>query len=297
MKTNFEKWITGILSLLLVIAVASCTKSDRTSDNPGPDENKISVYLTDGPGYFDSILVNIQGIAVKIDTTESWWGIGSNNHYFKNWFKNWGNKDQRDNGAFWDTLQVTPGIHNLLDFANGADTLLSSSIVPKGKIIAFKLTLGSDGNGLTKNGVAYPLKLMPGWENVYIRVFGENFQSVTSNHYKIWLDFDAGRSVVRVHNGMFYLQPFIRAFAVSNTGAVAGTVKPADADPVISVGNETDTLYALPGKNGMFMVRGLPEGTYNVFINPSAGYRDTTLTDISVSAGKTTQIGKITLKK
>lgn len=294
MKAYSLKWMSGFFAAVLILAASSCKKSDMETDDIGPNQNKISVYLTDGPGYFDSIFVNIQSMAVKIDSTQAWWGPGN---YFYNQKNNWGNQDQKDGGAFWDTLEITPGIYNLLDFANGADTLLANSIVPKGRIIAFKLTLAEDGNSLSKNGLSYPLKLMPDWNTVYVRVFGNNFQSVTSNHYEIWIDFDAGRSVIQVHNGMFYLRPFLRAFSVTNTGTVTGTVKPKDAYPVISVENETDTLYAMPAKNGMYMVKGLPEGTYEVFINPSNGYKDTTITGVTVTAGKTVQVGSVTLHK
>ncbi len=294
MKTHSFKWLSGVLAAFLVLAGISCNKSDVQTDDIGPNQNKISVYLTDGPGYFDSVFVNIQGIAVKIDTTQKWWDHNNSPHHQRG---NCGNQDQRDQGAFWDTLKVTPGIHNLLDFANGADILLSSSVIPKGRIMAFKITLGSTGNRLSKNGVSYPLNLMAGWNTVYVRVYGDNFQSVASNHYKIWIDFDAGRSIVRVHDGLFYLRPFLRAFAVSNTGAITGTVKPKEAYPVISVYNDKDTLYAIPRRDGMYMVKGLQEGSYSVFINPSNGYKDTTITNVPVVAGKTSQAGVVTLHK
>lgn len=296
MKMFSSKWLfSAIIALLVITIIGSCQKTEvNPSDEPLPNQNKLSVYLTDGPGYFDSILVNIQGLAVKIDTTEEWWGWSNG---FHNWWNNWGNQDKKDRGAFWDTLKINPGIYNLLDLANGADTLLASANVAKGKILAFKLSLGSSGNSLVKSGTTYPLNLVPGWNNVFIRVYGDNFQKVNSNHYKIWIDFDAGRSIIKVHDGLFYLRPYLRAFAVSNTGAVTGTVKPNDAFPVISVGNDSDTLYSIPGKNGVFMVKGLPEGSYDVFINTSNGYKDTTITNVSVEAGKTVQLGNIKLHK
>lgn len=293
MKTYSHKWLYAGF-FLLVIAFASCSKNDASSNPPNINQNKLSIYLTDGPGYFDSVLVNIKSIAVKIDSTQKWWGHDGFHH---NWWNNWGNQDQQDPGAFWDTLQINPGIYNLLKFANGADTVLSSTNIPKGRIVAFKITLSNTGNSLVKNGVSYPLNLVPGWSTVYIRVFGDNFQSVTSNHYKIWIDFDAGRSVIKVFDGQFYLRPFLRAYAVSNTGSVTGIVKPRDAMPVISVGNSTDTLYAMPGKEGMFMVRGLPEGTYSVFINASNGYQDTTINNVNIISGKSVNLGTIKLHK
>ncbi len=308
MKTFSPKWLIGAVSALLVFTVISCNKSDlSTTGGLKPNQNNLTVMLTDGPGYFDSVFVNIQSIAVKIDTTQKWWGINNNNdngdnegdhhHEWKNWRSNWGNEDESDHNSFWDTLNFTPGVYNLLSLANGADTLLSSTNITKGKIIAFKITLGSTGNSLVKDGVTYPLNLMPGWNSVYVRVFGENFQEVTTDHYKIWIDFDAGRSVINVHDGQFYLRPFLRAYAVSNTGSVAGVVMPQDAMPVISVQNAGDTLYALPGRGGAFMVKGLPGGTYSVFVNASNGYQDTTINNVSVTTGKTTKLGIINLHK
>ncbi|MGH2643366.1 MAG: DUF4382 domain-containing protein [Chitinophagaceae bacterium] len=314
MKNHLTKWLSGVTVALLLTTFFACNKTGLNGGQPGPNQNRVSIYLTDGPGYFDKVFVNIQSIAVKIDTAQHWWGDndngpdnqgeddqGNDDHdgqgHHHDWWNNWGNHDQDDQSAIWDTLKITPGIYNLLNFANGADTLLTSSNIPKGRIIAFKITLADNGNSLVKDSVSYPLHLLSGWNTVYVRVFGNNFQSVSSNHYKIWIDFDAGRSVIKVFNGMFYLRPVLRAFAVSNTGSVVGNVQPSDAYPVISVFNSSDTLYAIPGRGGMFMVRGLPAGTYNVFINTSNGYQDTTINNVTVSAGQTANLGSITLHK
>lgn len=310
MKNQLTKWLSGAVVIVLLTTFFACNKNSLNSDQPGPNQNKISVYLTDGPGYFDKVLVNIQSIAVKIDTAQHWWGENDNGnngnndqgnddhgHHHHKWWNNWGNQDQDDDGAIWDTLNITPGTYDLLNLANGADTMLANANIPKGRIIAFKLTLGSEGNSLVKDSITYPLHLLPGWNTVYVRVFGNNFQSVSSNHYKIWIDFDAGRSVIKVWNGDFYLRPVLRAFAVSNTGSVMGSVNPHDAYPVISVYNSTDTLYAMPGRGGMFMVRGLPEGTYSVFINASNGYQDTTIANVTVKSGQTDHLGSVTLHK
>lgn len=307
MKNHRIKWLSGVVIAMLLTTFFACNKSSLNASQPGPNQNRISVYLTDGPGYFDKVLVNIQRIAVKIDTGQSWWGNGNNdnqgdqgdddqgNSGHHNWWNNWGNHDRDDQGAIWDTLNITPGTYDLLNFANGADTILANANVPKGRIIAFKLTLADSGNSLVKDSISYPLHLLPGWTTVYVRVFGNNFQSVSSDHYKIWIDFDAGRSVVKVFNGDFYLRPVLRAFAVGNTGSVMGSVQPYDAYPVISVYNSSDTLYAMPGRDGMFKVQGLPAGTYSVFINTSNGYQDTTINNVTVSVGQTAQVGSITL--
>jgi hypothetical protein len=84
---------------------------------------------------------------------------------------------------------------------------------------------------------------------------------------------------------------------MQKTAALTGQVLPRDAFPVISVYNGQDTLYALPNWNGNFMVRGLATGTYSVFINPSNGYQDTTIANVSVTAGQNANIGVIQLHK
>lgn len=295
--------LSGRASSLMTVGLAltlifACNKQDNSgSGSPGPNQNKLSVYLTDDPARFDEVLVDVKAMAVKIDTSTSWWGKddhqgspGPKSH----WGAHYGNKDRNDSGTVWDTLDITPGIYNLLDFANGTDTLLASANVTKGKIIAFRLQLGTE-NSLVKDSVNYPLELVPGWDDIYIRVFGENFQKVNENHYKIWIDFDAGRSVIRVRQGTFYLKPVLRAFAVSNTGSIKGTVLPSKANAVISVYNQTDTAYAIPGRNGLFMVRGLQEGSYSLFVNASTGYQDTTLSEVKVTGGQQADIGVIHL--
>ena len=44
----------------------------------------------------------------------------------------------------WDTVKnINAGIYNLLDFTNGLDTLLGSTVLPAGKISQMRLVLGS----------------------------------------------------------------------------------------------------------------------------------------------------------
>jgi hypothetical protein len=47
----------------------------------------------------------------------------------------------------------------------------------------------------------------------------------------------------------------------------------------------------------MFMVRGLDEGSYSVYVNASNGYQDTTITGVSVKAGQTVDLGALRLHK
>lgn len=295
MRNRIKQSMAASLGLLMLSFFYACDKQDvKSGTEPGPDQSKLSVYLTDGPAYFDKVMVDIQSIAVKVDTSQKDWD--GHDHHAKDWLNQCFNHDQDDTAAVWDTLSINPGVYNLLDFANGADTLLTSDVIPKGRILAFRLTLG-DQNSLVKDSVTYPVQLFPGWEDIYIRVYGASFEKVSSGHFKIWIDFDAGRSIVKARAGSFYLLPVLKAFAISNTGRVEGQVLPADAYPVVSVYNDTDTAYAIPGRSGFFMVRGLEEGDYTVYINASNGYQDTVLQDVSVKAGGDARLGNIHLHK
>ncbi|HEY5461660.1 MAG TPA: hypothetical protein VIJ95_00250 [Hanamia sp.] len=78
---------------------------------------------------------------------------------------------------------------------------------------------------------------------------------------------------------------------MSTTGSVTGKVLPHSAQPYVTIWNATDTASALPEENGVFKIRGLSAGTYNVVYNGSFGYNDTT----DVKAGSATQLPTITL--
>lgn len=298
---NLKGWVSGALVVALLFTLFSaCTKTNATDPGaPAPNQNKLNVYLTDGPGFFDDVMVDVRLVAVKIDTSTAWWPKhkhGDDEEHIHDLLHMWSNHDTHDKAAFWDTLAIAPGIYDLLKFANGADTMLANVNIPKGRILAFRISLG-EHNSVVKDSVSYPVHLAPGWDDIYIRVSGINFEELASNHFRIWLDFDAGRSVVRVRQGEFFLKPVIKAFAVSNTGSIKGVVQPGNAFPVVTVFNSSDTSYAIPGHGSMFKVRGLAEGTYSIFINASNGFQDTTIANVSVKAGQTVDLGSLRLHK
>ncbi|MCL6523880.1 MAG: DUF4382 domain-containing protein [Thermoflavifilum sp.] len=301
MKNNKFSLTALLLAVAAVLggALVSCQKSTSLNTIP-PGKNQLEVRFTDDAGFFDSIVVDVQMVAVRIDTSQS--NEDRDDHHPEG--EEWGELfheheegwEEPEEHAIWDTLNIQAGQYDLTQLSNGADTLLSSDFIPKGKIIAIRITLG-DNNYLVKNGVKYPLNLFEGYHNVYIRIYGDQITQVHPGSYRLWIDFDAGRSVIKVRDGSFYLKPFIRAFVVSNMGIVQGFVLPMDAYPVITLYNNTDTLYALPRKDGFFKIWGVDAGTYSLFVNTSNGYRDTTISNIQVTARHVTDVGTIHLSK
>lgn len=290
MKTKRKFFSLLMVASLAAIIFYACSKDGSYQQQVPAGKQNVSLYLTDGPGWFDSVLIDIKSVSVLVDTCAAdTSGSGDDDD-------NWEHHEHRaDSCVTWEDLSIQPGIYNLLDLRNGVDTLLASGNVPQGEIIKIKIELG-DSNSVVKDSVSYPLHLPPGVQPyIVINLRGRDWDHYSDRHCRLWLDFDIGRSIIRVRDNMFYLAPVFHFFVMKTTGSVDGWVGPMDAFPVMTLYNDTDTAYALPGWGGYFKIRGLQAGTYSLFVNASNGYQDTTITGIQVTAGKETMLDKIKL--
>jgi hypothetical protein len=277
----------SLAALFLSILFYACSKDGMAGSSTVPtDKQNVSLYLTDAPAAFDKVLIDIQSVQALVDTCSK-----SNNNQGNGWFGN-----DYLNCSVWDTLNISPGVYNLLNLQNGTDTLLTSSNLPTGNISFIKIQLGPI-DSLVKDSVSYPLHLRDS-SIILIDVRKCRWDEFKPRSYRLWLDFDVEHSVVMLHDNQFYLDPVIRVFTLSSTGSVSGDVNPGGALPaIISVYNGSDTAYAISGRNGQFEVRGLNPGTYSVFVNPSNGYADTTISGVTVSMGGNMALGNINLHK
>jgi hypothetical protein len=282
MKSLF-KYVMIVAAGAIVFYACSKEKSNDNSTVPS-GKQELSLYLTDGPtDYFDKVLIDIKSVKVLVDTCDK------TRRRQDNW-------DSTKKCTIWDSLSIAPGVYDLLTLRNGIDTLLGSGMVTDGTIRKIVITIGTN-NSIVKDSVSYPLNLFNNQTTITIRLYGHEWDNFSNGRYRLWLDFDCGRSIVRMRDGAFYLAPYIRAFIIKESGAVKGEIKPGDAFPIVSVYNATDTAYAIPWRDGKFKVRGLNSGTYSVFVNASNGYQDTTITNVSVTVGKEADLGTITLHK
>ncbi len=247
------------------------------------------MYLSDDTGFFDKVLIDIKSVRILVDTSTA-------DTVEHRWHHDHDFDDGKDTSVVWEDMQIRPGVYDLLTLRNGTDTLFASGTIPKGKIKRIKITLGSD-NSLVKDSVNYPLHLFPGDSVITLKLNGDELDEYLSGQFQLWLDFNIGRSVIKVRDGEFYLRPFIRLFIEKATGSIEGRVEPMDAFPVISVYNGSDTSYAIPFDDGRFKVRGLDPGTYSVFVNASNGYQDTTITGVTVTARQEMELPTIHLHK
>ncbi len=249
-------------------AFLSCSKNNSS---PAADSS-MSVYLVDGPAAYDKVFIDIQSIQVKSSTDAS--------------------------ESEWQTLNIArPGIYNLLNFKNGIDTLLGSLKLPAGRINQLRLILGSN-NSVVLNGVAYPLSTPSAQQSgLKLQIKADLIAGID---YRIWVDFDAARSIVETGNGTYILKPVIRTFTQAESGAIKGFTLPILAKGwVFAIANVNDTVSSTPSDllTGAYLLRGLPAATYKVSFRATAGlYRDTTITNVAVTTGVVTDLGILTLK-
>jgi hypothetical protein len=275
---------------LIIILLFACQKEKSINDEAVPEgQQRVKIFLSDNPVNFDAVYVDIQQVIVQVIPDSCRGRDNNNNDCFD---------DNEYRCSVWDTLNIRAGVYNLLSLSNGTDTLLANGLTLAGRVNKIKLVLG-DNNSVVIDSVSYPLSLWGNQHSVTLQVKGADIDELTPADLQLWLDFDAGGSIVRVSNNRFVLKPKIKVFVPDLTASIKGKVLPREAKAVVSAVANGDTLIAIPyHHNGEFKIRGLKGDSAVVFINATAGgYSDTTLTGVSLQSGKTTDIGKIELHK
>ncbi|MFC2081095.1 DUF4382 domain-containing protein [Bacteroidota bacterium] len=256
-----------IKHILFIIIVGlflfnSCSEVINDSNNDSK-QTQIQFLLTDAPGEYQQ--VNIDIVAVNVILNDSLIELATNQ-----------------------------GIYNLLDFVNGKDTVLVTDEVPSGFISQVRLVLG-ENNTVMIDSVLHDIKTPSAQQSGLKLNVHEEF--LPGDAYSYIIDFDADKSIVKKGNGNYSLKPVIRVFTEVITGSIEGIVQPAEARPLIMAISENDTssTYA-DTTSGNFMLRGLLESSYSLEFHPVEGFKDTTLTDISVYPGQTTLIDTLRIK-
>ncbi|MCK4465794.1 MAG: DUF4382 domain-containing protein [Bacteroidales bacterium] len=254
------RYLKQIIGLIVILGIfADCNKDENRNDT-----SHLKFLLTDAPGMFEEVNIDIVGIHIIL------------------------------NDSLME-LETNSGIYNLLDFVNGNDTILVTEDVPNGYLSQVRLILGQN-NTVKVDGEIFDIKTPSAQESgLKFNVHEEFIPNIT---YTYVLDFDACRSIVETGNGKNILKPVIRVFSEAVTGAIEGVVMPIEATPVISAINAGDTTTTLTNnETGEFMLRGLKEGTYQLDFNVNTPYSDTTLKDIEVLNGIVTVLDTLWIQQ
>ncbi len=289
MKTN--KLFLGLASLVLALAVflTACTKNGVNASS-----GNLSVYLTDGPGEYDSVFIDITKVEVKVDND-------SLHKHRDDHGKDDDDRDdhvrRKDSYGEWVDISFTPAIIDILSLRNGVETKLGDANIAAGTVRKIRITLGSR-NRVVKDSVSYPLELRNETNNLlYVKLYDKHRQRRADSSTKVWVDFDIANSISE-KDGRFFLRPVLRPFCNDNFGEVEGKVLPLEAKAVVRITNGAGfNGVALPDRKGEFKLRGLETGTYTVTVEGIAPYLKETISNVSVTKGKETELGTITLKK
>lgn len=287
MKTKNLFLATLAIVMSFAIALTSCTKN---GNNAG---TAIKVMLTDGPGDFESVKIDIQKVEVKVDAHEQ---HGKDDRFGDSDDDKDDHLKKKDDFGEWIDLNFTPGVVDVLTLRNGVEAQLAAGNVV-GRVRKIRITLGTN-NSVVKGGVTYPLTLQNETNNfLYIKLHDEHRgrDGANPSGVKISVDFDIANSIVEV-NGAFFLRPVLRPFCDDNFAAAVGRVLPEGIKPTVtfSDGNGFNAV-ALPAPNGEFKIRGLKEGTYTVTY-AATGYVSQTKS-VTVKKGEATKLDLVTLIK
>lgn len=261
---------------VLSVIVYSCQKDISGSGNS--DINKphaVTIYLTDHQTpIFDSVFIDLQQLEIKLED------------------------DTLPNGG-WISLNIRPGVYNILRFRNGLDTLFATGTLPNARIKKIRLTLGTQNSAML-NGQSFPLRIKDEDRQVVANLESNNFEITTTGQILFWIDFDAGNSIQVDNSGSgnnngYRLKSHIKIFTRSHSGRIEGKVLPGAANPIVKAIIGSDTATAIPENNGEFKIVGLTAGTYKVLFDGQNNYLDTIINNVIVRNKEDTHLPTITL--
>jgi hypothetical protein len=264
MRTLYSVFILSVL----FFSLHSCTeKSASLGDNA---KARLEIRLTDAPLDVDAVNIDIQDVKVNFST---------------------------DSINGWQSLSgVKKGVYNLLDLVNDKDTLLASAEIPTGMIHQLRLVLGSN-NQIVVDGQDFPLQTPSAQQSgLKLNIQQEVKEGIL---YKIVLDFDAARSVVKTGNGKYLLKPVISTQLQSTGGTITGVVKPADLQTQVLRVQGVDTLSTTyTNVTGNYTFKGVAAGSYDLhFIPGDTAYKKATKTGVVVVNESVTRVDTVQLTK
>lgn len=252
---------------LAVAVIAGFTfMSCNDDDGPSGTTARVELRLTDGPADYEEVNVDIQEVIFKVS--------GGEDVVFP---------------------LDSAGVYNLLELSNGVDVLLGDNELPVGEVSQIRLVLG-ENNTIKIDGTVYPLDT-PSAQQSGLKL-NVHYNLEPGMLYTIWLDFDAGKSIVERGDGTYGLKPVIKAFTELTNGRIEGTVLPSEAETTVyAMQNTVDTIgVAIPNPDGYFKFSGLDEGSYDLtFDAGNAAYQDQQLNGVQIVTGTVTNVGEITM--
>ncbi len=264
MKFRTNLAIAAIATAVTLLSY-SCTKNEPGS---APGKAKFQVYLTDDPGDYDEVRIDVKDILINYasDSSKGWESLGN----------------------------VKAGVYDILKLVNDKDTLLADAEIRTGRIQQIRLVLGNN-NYVKVDGLDYPLQTPSAQQSgLKLNIHHDVNEGIV---YKLLLDFDASRSIVKTGSNKYILKPVIRTTMQATGGSIKGFVKPDTLKTAVYAISGTDT-FGTYTMNGSYMIKSLAAGSYNLWFVPTdTTFKSTTKTGVLVSTGVVTTLDTVTLTK
>jgi hypothetical protein len=251
---SIKKVASAMSISLLVLLMASCNKDKNMS--------YLSVKMTDAPANYNAVMIDLQGVEVT------------------------------GNSGGTVLLNTQTGLYNLLDFSNGADTMIATGSMEAGTMSQMRLILGPNSTVIV-DGIEYPLSTPSAMQSgLKLQMHQMMEPGIT---YNVLLDFDANQSIVLQGNGTYQLKPVIRTIEMAMSGSIIGTITPVGIIATVAVTSNGITYTSVTNESGKFMIAGLPVGIYNITVTPPLPKLPVSITGKSVMMGVPTNLGTIAL--
>ena len=269
-------YIVAIAALSLGMLACKKDNNPNNINNAGPEAGEFQVRMTDAPGDFEALDVEI----VKVEA------------YLEN--------------EGWITLNNETQFVSVMELTNGAETeLASQSNVEAGAYTKVKLTFGSQ-NRLTTNAhgslesepisaeasLNFDLKYA-GPSEIIIEIDEE---VTAESGASVLLDFQVMQSIKKDAED-YILNPVITFIKNESTG-VKGKVE-GSAQAAILITNGSDSLSTFIDAEGNFLLRGIDEGMYDMILIPETDDEmpndETVLEGLVISQGEFYNAGTIQL--
>ena len=250
----FKKMMFATFIGLLFVQISSCTK-DKSADKA-----HITVKMTDAPANYAAVMIDVQGVEIT------------------------------GTGGSAVLLNTTAGIYNLLELSNGINTLIATGDLNAGAVSQIRLILGTN-NSVTVGGIVFPLSTPSAMQSGLKLQVNQTFEAGVS--YSILLDFDASQSIVMQGNNEYQLKPVIRTIDMAISGSIKGSITPIGTIATITATSNGVIYTSVTNANGMFLISGLPAGTYSIIVTPILPLLPITITGKTVVVGASTDLGVI----
>lgn len=274
-----KKYNFFLMLFILATTLLSCSDDDSSSIDNSIGTAQIAVKLTDAPGEYDKVMVEVEDVRIKLKTEAD---------------------IETDLEAGEDEWLSLEGVENqrinLLDLTGGVTELLAETEIPAGNLMEMRLVLG-DNNTIFVDGQELALQT-PSAQQSGLKVQVDQ-ELVADTYYTFILDFDVDQSVVSQGNGNYLLKPVLRLSVDEESGSIAGIVTPSTEPVLVQAQSSNATVSAYTSEEGKFQLHGLEPGTYILTATPQEGlgYETTVVNNIEVEQGVVTELEPIILEE